>query len=523
MYNPIGNHPLDSDVSTFFQDHGIILAFVRDEDKIQKLREALQSLDSNTPIRDAVIAQIFAIGISFQRPILLELAKDLDCWNSPLIKNNPVWVEYIYEKCINSTDGPSQEVFDCLLRAAKSSDTEMIADLIHLGLVDKDAFEDVDKKMDRVGIAIKTYLRLCENTGVSRHRALDMICEAICSTNVIYNRKYAEPFVKLLDSQLRDYVPSFEFVNTIASQSGIDKSDIPFYKQSYLAVLNKTKTTLNADEKRMLMTHLPFFPDETFAFIKWLPLRVLTSPAFTNVLENTLHGEWLNNAIHLEKPFKAWVEIIVKDDYFASTRLLNPEMRNCSGECASMITCQIIEANGEPVVIADDREAQVSHLILKNQSKAGISDLSIYADALKSNSVARSMIRAYNKIAEVNHEDANVSLTSNEQKIQFMACNLLAEMYYMKDKNKPVNEKTPFHQAMKIRDGSGNKLYSHDSHLRIILSEMKPESMLEHISEPAMRRSFLIFMLKNKDIPMSFATKLKPVDRRALLEKDFEL
>lgn len=188
-----------------------------------------------------------------------------------------------------------------------------------------------------------------------------------------------------------------------------------------------------------------------------------------------------------------------------------------------MITCQIIEANGEPVVIADDREAQVAHLILKNKSKVGISDLSIYADALKSNSVARSMIRAYNKIAEVNHEDANVSLISNEQKIQFMACNLLAEMYYMKDKNKPVNEKTPFHQAMKIRDGSGNKLYSHDSHLRIILSEIKPESMLEHISEPAMRRSFLIFMLKNKDIPMSFATKLKPVDRRALLEKDFEL
>ena len=93
----------------------------------------------------------------------------------------------------------------------------------------------------------------------------------------------------------------------------------------------------------------------------------------------------------------------------------------------------------------------------------------------------------------------------------------------MKDKNKPLGEQTPFHQAMKIQVGSGNKLYSHHDYMRIILSQMAPEKMLENIEKPAIRRSFLIYMLKNKDIPMSYAAKLKPVDRRALLEDDFTI
>ncbi len=523
MYNPLGSNPLDDEVSEFFKTLGIILVFVRDAEKVDKIKVALRAVSDNRDLTDAIAAHIMGIGIHQQRDLLIELAESLDFWNSPLVVNNPIWAEYIYQKTVSYTDEPSPKVMDNLLRACQYCSTEAITDLIYLGLVDRDSFEETQNKIGRFESAIKTYLKLCSAHGIDQAISLNKMCDAVCNTNVPYNRRYAEVFVKEFDKLIGEQVPALEFARFFTGNSNLESDEIPFFERSYIAELNKHYSSIPRQLRFEVIRNLKSFPEPTLNYLKNLPAHVLNSSSNLNVIEAVIHGDWLDGHNGLHDSFMEFVDKLFQDEFFKSARLPEDGMREASGSVASLISCELISNAGAYIHIPEDREASVCRSVIKNMESVSKYGLSAITQAVKSSSSARNMVKACKKIRAANTVDGSSEVVEDrEEMLGVAAVNLLAEMRYMREKNKPVSEETPYHYALGVRENKGNKYHSHEEFVRIILADMSPDKMLAAIEKKSMATPFLKYMLKNKAIPMSYASKLKLADRRALLEADFD-
>jgi len=523
MYNPLGSNPLDNEVSEFFKALGIILVFVRDAEKVDKIKVALRAVSDNRDLTNAIAAHIMGIGIHQQRDLLIDLAESLGFWNSPLVVNNPIWAEYIYQKTVSYTDEPSPKVMEALLRACQYCPTEAVTDLIYLGLVDRDSFEETQNKIGRFESAIKTYRKLCSAQGIEQEISLNKICDAVCNTNVPYNRRYAEVFVKEFDKLIGNQVPALEFARFFTGNSNLESDEIPFFERSYIAELNKHCSSIPRKLRFELIKSLKNFPEHTLNYLKSLPPHVLNSRSNLNVIEAVLHGDWLDGHKDLQDSFMGFVNKLFQDEFFKSARLTEDGMREASGSVASLISCEFISNAGAHIQIPDDREASACRSAIKNMESVGQYGLSAITKVVKGSSSARNMIKAYKKIraAEVVDGDSKV-LEDLEEILGVAAVNILAEMRYMSEKKKPISEETPYHYALGARENKGNKYHSHEDFIRIILADMSPDKMLSVIEKKSMVTPFLKYMLKNKAIPMSYASKLKLADRRALLEADLD-
>lgn len=524
MHNPLANNPSDQLVHDFFQSNQIILALSRTDEAIQKIHGLISSIASNTALFEPVVAHIFALGIAFQRTSFLDMAEEFGCWDNSLIKNNPIWTEYIFTKISNLSEVPNKSVLDALIKASFSYDPDMIADLIYLGLVDSDPFEDANKKITRMSVSMQVYKHLCEQHNIDPTLVIEKICDAVLYTNVTLNNKYIEVFIPELCKVLGQVTPPYSFVDKCLERSTIDVKIFTFARQSFAnEIASKKSCDLNYEIASLLIKRIDYFPDEVFSFVKGLPAKTMTSPASIELLKSIFSRSWLGLNSSSQNDFCCWAESLIKQDYFSSSRLMSTGIRKCTGSVSSLLVAHILENNGHDIYIEDSSEARVSQAILENIELIENKSIDCFVNSLAQNKTARSLVQAYDRIHQNNDESYDKGSKDKLDKIRFMCCNLLAENYYLRGKNIQIGDKTPFHVEMKASPRTGNKLHSHEGYYRLFLRQMSPDSILDNVKEKGMRTALLFGLLKEKEIPMSYSSKLKPTDRRKLLEDDFSI
>jgi hypothetical protein len=524
MYNPLANNPSDQLVYDFFKSNNIVLALSRTDEDIQKIHGLISGIASNVALFEPVVAHIFALGITFRRTSFLDMAEEFGCWDNSLINNNPIWTEYIFTKISNLSELPNNAVLDALVKASFYYDQDMIADLIYLGLFDSDTFEESNKKITRMSASMQAYMHLCSQHDIDPALAIEKICDAVMYTNVTMNNKYIENFVPELCKILGRVTPPYSFVKKCLERSSIGVEVLPFSRQSFVNEISSKKSCgLNYELALLLINHMDDFPNDVFSFVKGLPIKTMTSPASIELLKSIFSGSWLGLNSSSQDDFCYWAESLIKQDYFSSSRLISSGIRECSGSVSSLLAAHILENNGHDIYIEESREANVSQAILKNIELIENKSIDCFVNSLAQNKTARSLVQTYDRIHENKEEGYDKNSLSTIDKIRFMCCNLLAENDYLCGKNIQISDKTPFHFEMKASPRDGNKLHSHACYYKLFLRQMSPESILDAVNEKGMRTALLFGLLKDKEIPMSYSSKLKPTDRRKLLDHDFSI